>query len=411
MATSRSALGDSRAEELTRPRDPLEGRFVSPRFEQVEFGPDAVERLGAVCERLGVMRLFVVVSPSLLRALPLRALLWSMSGGRVVEVYDRTRPHVPHDTVLHATRTAESCGADAILSVGGGSAIDLAKAVTFCLSRGVRSLDGLLAHRPGSPGSPTGAAPGPVLPHIAISTTLSAGEFTGIIGVTDTDRGVKDVYDAPGLAPRVVLLDPKLARHTPAHLWASTGIKAVDHAVETLCSVNAQPITDALATDSLTRMLRNLPGAVADGEDLHARGQCQIAAWQSIFGLGNVRMGLSHGLGHQLGGRAGVPHGITSCVLLPAVLDFNAEHTVKQQAVIAGALADALGRAADDGAAELLRTFIASLGLPTRLRDVGVLREDFPAFAHEVAADLVASANPRPVQDESDILAVLERAW
>jgi alcohol dehydrogenase class IV len=410
MAAPRSTPGNTRTGDRAGPRDvaPLEGRFFSPRFEQVEFGPGVVERLGGVCGRLGVTRLFVVASPSLLRVLPLRALLSSVSGGRVVEVYDRTRPHVPHDTVLDATRAAERCGADAILSIGGGSAIDLAKAVAFCLSRGIRSREELLAHRSASP---TGAAPGLVLPQIAISTTLSAGEFTGIIGITDTVRGVKDVYDTPGLAPRVVLLDPKLAQHTPARLWASTGIKAVDHAVETLCSVNAQPITNALATDSLTRMLRHLPGAVADREDLHARGQCQIAAWQSIFGLGNVRMGLSHGLGHQLGGRAGVPHGITSCVLLPAVLEYNAEHTVTQQAVIAGALADALGRAADVGAAELLRSFIDSLGLPTRLRDVGVRREDFGAFASEVAADLVASANPRPVEDERDIIALLERAW
>ncbi|MFB9744210.1 iron-containing alcohol dehydrogenase [Pseudonocardia sulfidoxydans] len=389
----------------------MQGQFVQPRFEQVLFGPGVLHRLGEVCERLGASRVFVVASPSLGRAIALDELLAEASAGRIVDVYTGARPHVPHGVVLDATQAAERCRADAVVSIGGGSPIDLAKAVTFCLARGVRTREELIGQRAADPAAHSGGHRGPLLPHIAISTTLSAGEFTGILGVTDTLRGVKDVYDAPELTPRAILLDPSLARHTPGRLWASTGIKAVDHAVETMCSVNAQPITDALATDSLARMLRHLPPAVADADDLYSRGQCQVASWQSIFGLGNVRMGLSHGLGHQLGGRAGVPHGITSCVLLPAVLEYNSEHSERPQAVVARLLADVLGRPPETGAAELLRCFISSLGLPTRLREVGVHREDFPAFAHEIASDLVASANPRPIEDEADIITVLNRAW
>ncbi|NMH96631.1 iron-containing alcohol dehydrogenase [Pseudonocardia acidicola] len=376
----------------------------------MEFGPGVLHRLADMCERLGVARAFVVASPSLLRVVPLADLLKRASGDRVVTLFTGTRPHVPHDTVLEGARAAAGSGADAVISIGGGSAIDLAKAVAFCLSREIRTREDLLAHRASVAASSRGADAA-VVPHIAISTTLSAGEFTRIIGVTDTVRGVKDIYEADGISPRGVLLDPELTRHTPRPLWASTGIKAVDHAVETLCSVTAQPITDALAGDSLRRMLRHLPAAVADADDLHASGQCQVAAWLSIFGLGNVRMGLSHGLGHQLGGRAGVPHGVTSCVLLPAVLEFNRDYTAPQQRLIAACLAEAIGQPADLGAPELLRRFIGSLGLPTRLREVGVRRDDFPVFAREAASDLVGSANPRPVTDEADILTLLRQAW
>jgi alcohol dehydrogenase class IV len=258
---------------------------------------------------------------------------------------------------------------------------------------------------------PTSA--GAKIPHIAVTTTLSAGEFTSIIGITDTERQVKDLYITKTLVPRVVVHDPELAVHTPRNLWAATGMRSVDHAVEALCSTNAQPLTDALSADALHRLTQYLPVSNRDENDLYAAGQCQVAAWESIFGLTNVNLGLSHGIGHQLGARCGIPHGVTSCVMLPSVLEFNLEYTREPQARIAQIFADAAGVTADPdaGAAALVRSFIESLGLPTRLRDVGVEPSEFPALAHDAMEDLIVASNPRPVADEAEVVSILERAY
>lgn len=390
----------------------LTGRFRTAPVECVHFGPGSVASIAAECDRLGLSRLLLVVSASLAREIDVESRLQDVTGGRIAAVFDRGRAHVPDDAVLAGAEVAAELAVDGIVSVGGGSATDLAKAIALCTAHGVRTREQLLVHRSFVPDLDRSARGQlPLLPHIAVGTTLSAGEFTGVIGITDTVRQVKDIYGAPAFAPRVVVLDPELAAYTPRQIWVATGLKAVDHAVEALCSAEAQPIVDALAKDALRRIVEFLPQSYRDSSDLESAGQCQIAAWESIFGLPNVRFGLSHGLGHQLGGRAGIPHGITSCVLLPAVLEFNLEHTREAQTVIAGILAEASGESVSLGAAELLRRFVASHQLPIRLRDIDVRREDFATIASEAVADMVGAGNPRPVKDESEVVEILERAW
>lgn len=393
---------------------PLAGRFDVIPLESVLFGPGSSGGLAAECEQLGISRLLLIAAPSLARQLDVHAVFDRATGGRVAEVFTGGRPHVPADVVLAAAETARTCGADGVLSVGGGSPIDLGKAVSLCVAEDVRTREDLLGwgvmfEYPDKVEIPTTTKP--QLPHIAVSTTLSAGEFTCIIGITDPQREVKDLYITPSLVPRMVVLDPELAVHTPRDLWASTGLRAVDHAVEALCSTTAQPVTDALSVDALHRLVRYLPISAREAGDLHAAGQCQIAAWQSIFGLTNVNLGLSHGIGHQLGARCGAPHGITSCVMLPTVLEYNLEHTRQPQERIAEIFAAAAGADADAGAGELIRRFIASLGLPTSLREIGVERSEFPALARDAMADMIVASNPRPVTGEDEVIEILHQAY
>jgi alcohol dehydrogenase class IV len=190
-------------------------------------------------------------------------------------------------------------------------------------------------------------------------------------------------------------------------------MRSVDHAIEALCSTNAQPLIDALSEDALRRLTRYLPVSARDSKDLYAAGQCQVAAWESIFGLTNVNLGLSHGIGHQLGARCGIPHGVTSCVMLPSVLEFNLEYTREPQARIARIFAEATGATVDpdSGASQLVREFIAGLGLPTTLREIGVEPAEFPALARDAMADLIVASNPRPVADEAEVVSILERAY
>jgi len=393
----------------------LSGRFNLLPMEGVIFGPGTLSQLGAECERLGMTRVLVILSNSLAKASDVEARIRGQLGDKVAMVFTGCQPHVPHELVLETAAKARSADVDGIVAVGGGSPIDLAKAITLCLAENVTTRDELLAFAVKFTYPDKLEIPpmrGRAVPQIFVSTTLSAGEFSNIIGITDTIDLVKNLYIDDQLTGKVVIHDSELQKSTPRDLWASTGMRAVDHCVEALCSTSAQPMTDALCSDGLRRLVKYLPISAEDPDDLHAASQCYMGAWQSIFGLTNVTLGLSHGIGHQLGARNGVPHGITSCVMLPTVLEFNYEHTREQQAHVAAIFAQEMGvEVPADGAAGIVRRFIESLNLPTRLSEVGVRKEDFPALARDAMQDMIVATNPRPVADEAEVVQLLEKAY
>jgi maleylacetate reductase len=247
----------------------------------------------------------------------------------------------------------------------------------------------------------------PAVRSIAIPTTLSAGEFTASAGCTDTTRHVKESYSHPLMMPRSVILDPEATVHTPEWLFLSTGIRAVDHAVEDICSVDGQPIAEAASYHALRLLGKGLPAVKADPADRDARLDCQIGAWISMVGSQTgVSKGASHGIGHVLGGTAGVPHGYTSCLMLPHVLRFNQRVNADKQARVS----EALGRpemAAADAVAEL----IAGLGLPTRLRDVDVRPDQLDLIAENSMHDRWIHTNPRKIDGPAVIRELLDAAW
>ncbi len=401
---------------MTTEQTPLTGRFNLLPMEGVIFGPGSLSQLGDECERLGMTRIFLIVSPSLARTTDIETRLKKLIGDRIALTYMGSQPHTPDDVVLEAAAAARTAGVDGLVAVGGGSPIDIAKAVNLCLAENVTTREELLDHAvkftyPDQAVFPPLA--GAYLPQISVPTTLSAGEFSNITGITDTVDLVKNLYVSDKLTARVVIHDPELGRDTPRDLWASTGMRSVDHCIEALCSAAAQPVTDALCTDGLRRLATYLPISTKNPDDLEAASQCLMGAWESIFGLTNVTLGLSHGVGHQLGARNGVPHGVTSCVMLPTVLDFNLDHTREQQRRIAEIFAEAMGVdvPANGAAGGIVRDFIAALGQPTTLSEVGVTREDFPFIARDAMQDMIVATNPRPVDGEDDVISLLERAY
>jgi alcohol dehydrogenase class IV len=204
-----------------------------------------------------------------------------------------------------------------------------------------------------------------------------------------------------------VVLDPAITVHTPEWLWLSTGIRAVDHAAETLGSYRSNPICDGYAATGLRLLRHGLPRTHEDPADLEARLSCQLGAWQSILPAtgGVVPFGLSHAVGHVLGGICGVPHGYTSCVMLPYVMAWNAEANPERQALVSDCF-DAPGRPAG----ELLDAFIRGLGLPRTLPEVGVGESDFAEIARFTLMDPLTRLNPRPVETVEDVLPVLHAA-
>jgi maleylacetate reductase len=294
--------------------------------------------------------------------------------------------------------------------LGGGSVTDAAKMVTFCLANGVTDpaqlddyravvgADGKIARPPAKP---------PAIRTIAVPTTLSAGEYTASAGCTDTARHVKESFGHPLMMPKSVVLDPRASLYTPKWLFLSTGIRAVDHAVEDICSPQCQPISEGASCHALKLLGRGLSGVKADPLDLDARLDCQLGAWMSMVGSQTgVPKGASHGIGHVLGGTAEVPHGYTSCVMLPHVLRFNAPVNAERQALVS----EAMGRPGDP-AGDVVAALIAGLGLPARLRDVGVKPEQLDRIAELSMHDRWIHTNPRKIDGPAVVRELLDAAW
>jgi hypothetical protein len=210
-------------------------------------------------------------------------------------------------------------------------------------------------------------------------------------GATDEVAKLKQGYEQRLMAPVTVVLDPALTVHTPEWLWLSTGVRSVDHALEALGSLASNYFADGMAASALQLLSDGLPGVKADPSDLDARLKCQVGAWQSMIPIvGGVPMGLSHAIGHVLGGSFDVPHGYCSCVMAPAVLAFNESVNADRQARISASFGKPGERAAD-----IVDTFITGLGMPRSLDAVGVKAADHALVAENTMHDFWARTNPR----------------
>jgi alcohol dehydrogenase class IV len=395
----------------------IHGAFTFLPQERVIYGAGSLGQLIAELERLGCRRAFVITGTTIATKTDLVAQVQERLGPRCVGVFHPITQHVPREDVIAATAQAREAKPDVLISLGGGSPVDGTKAVALCLAEGVVKVADLDAYRVRGPRGMrfNPHYRGQPLPHIAITTTLSAGEFTGSFGITDKQRQIKEGYGAPRFVPRLVILDPALTVHTPAWLWASTGMRAVDHAVERLYSRHHNPVVDTLCLQALRYLFTYLPRASHHPHDLEARVHCQLGAWMSIFGFASVRTGISHAIGHQLGGHCNVPHGQTSCIMLPHAMEFNLPVAAERLALVAEAAGVATRGFSPEEAAraaiEHLRNFIKELGCPTRLREVGVHEGDFPHLAEAVMEEVPLMENPRPIAGVADVIALLERAW
>ena len=383
----------------------LTGTHRFPRQDFVTYGRPAAEVLKELAASSGLRRLLIVTNRSLTKSLA--AGLARDLGELCVGVFAGVGAHSPRESVMGGAEAARKTQADLLVALGGGSVIDATKVMQIALWAGLgrpEELDRYRAGR-GEDRVDVGKVPAGVR-MVAIPTTLSAAEFTPFAGVTDTARRAKEGYTHPLLAPRAVILDPAMTLATPAALWFSTGLKAVDHAVEQLCNPTRAPYADALAAEGLTRLTAGLKASRAEAHDLDARQECQFGMWLAISGAGAGRgMGASHAIGHTLGGSYGVPHGITSCVALPAVLEWNEAAGTERQALVAGLMG-----AEGQSASEAVRALASGLGLPTDLKTIGITPDKFQAIAEHTMHDGGVRVNPRPIKGPEDIVEILELA-
>lgn len=378
--------------------------------ERVIYGNAAEEAVVDEAKALGAGRVFIMTNHSLSGKTGLAAVVAKRLGGLHAGTFSGITAHSPRECVIAGTIEARAAGADSLVAIGGGSVVDATKVMLLCLWEGILSAEELDRYR----SAPTSVDPSRrprgmehAIRMIAVPTTYSAAEFTFFAGVTDSKSRAKEMYSHPLFTPVAVILDPAATLATPLELLLSTGMKAVDHAVEHLCAIGTNPYSNATSGEALRLLGRALPAIKTHPADVGPRLSGQLGAWLSITAaMSGVGVGASHAIGHTLGGFYGVPHGITSCVTLPAVLRWNAKMNEAQQKKIS-----ILFGKPDVAAAALVTALITNLGLPGHLRDVGIKREDFRAIAEHTMHDDAIATNPRPVQSPEDLLEILELAW
>src|SRR5215813_4216512 len=295
------------------------GRVVFGAMDEVVFGEAAANAIVAQTDRLNATRAFLMVSGTLNRQTDEINKIRSALGARCAGLFDAMPQHTPREAVIAATEQARTANADLIVTVGGGSITDGAKAVQLCLANDVRTaaeIDRIRAVRGATP-----PIDPPGVRQVSIPTTIAGGEFSSIAGVTNTATRVKEALIHKLAMPRAVILDPAITVHTPEWLFLSTGIRAVDHCVEGICSREAQPYGDAQALHGLSMLARGLPRVKADPTDLAARLDCQVGTWLSTGPLASgVPMGASHGIGYVLGAAFAARQAWPPSAMRPAVI-------------------------------------------------------------------------------------------
>ena len=395
----------------------LQGEYRPPVPSRVIFGRGKLDDLSREIQDLGGRRALILSGRSVAEQTDAVRRTQECLGDSCVGVYSGLTQRAPLSTAVTAARLALETGADTLVGVGGSTISDASRMIAVMMADGILSEERLreLGHEFDGMLEPD--LTGKDLPlQVSLPTTLSAGEFNqGGGNILDDQANHKIRVRNPRLYADLIVLDPDLTMGTPDWLWLSTGVKAMDHCIERLYCRGSQPAVDATSLMAAELLFNNLAKSAEGFHDHQARLQCLMAAWMSMMGCTTVGSGLSHGLGHVIGVKYNVGHGYTSCVTQPWVMEYNRPASSHKQALLARAAGiDIRGmsdEAAAQAAAQVVDEFIMELGMPHRLRDLEIPKEDFGEIAALTLRDGAGRNNPIPINSEEQVLEVLERAW
>ncbi len=375
---------------------------------KIVFGAKSLGELASEVDALGVTRVAIVTDAVLLAKTDLVERVKRALGRRLVGVYSDVEPDSSVAIVDRGALRMKEWGAEAIVSIGGGSSIDSAKAIAIVHTEG-----GSLRDHQGFQGLTRATTP-----HIAIPTTAGTGsEVTKAAIIRDEEARQKIIFGDNQIYPRVAILDPELTVGMPAAITAGTGLDTLTHAFEALHAMQAEPVADALALHAIRLVARHLRVALASPNDLVARGQMLLASTMAGLAFDNAAVGLVHAIAHSVGARHHVHHGTANAIALPHVLRFNGDVAAAAEAYREGGLAMGVATdgmedaAAVDSVARAITALVEACGLPTRYRDVRVPEEDLANIAEITLSDGCIVYNPKPVSEASEVLGVLRAAY
>lgn len=351
--------------------------------QEIIFGSGSLNRLPELLKKQNEARVLLISGPHLNKMGVVGRLRDSIvSAGAACETFTDVEANPSMETVEKAAAAYRAFGADAIVAIGGGSPMDVAKAVGVVVTYG-----GSIAQYEG-----VGTVPGPIVPLIAIPTTAGTGsEVTTFSVITDHSRNYKLTVGSQYLIPRCALLDPELLTTTPAGVAAACGMDALVHALEAYLSRAASPFSDAMAEKALALIGRSLRAFVADRANLEAASDMLAGSLFAGIAFSWARLGNVHAMAHPLGGFFNVPHGLANAILLPVVVDYNAiaDHDGKYETIYRAVAASPKAEFSQEMLADELRRLAARIGIPATLAEVGVDAEKIP----EMAADAMKSGN------------------
>ncbi len=377
--------------------------FWSPT--RVVFGENTALDVAIEAENLKCKKVLIVTDRDLIKNTDIPEKIRKALGNLCVGVFSDVEPDSGIHIVNQGAKFGAGRGADCLVSVGGGSAIDTAKGMAILIKEGGRLQDYLGFQ----------VLTRPQTPHIVIPTTAGTGsEVTYLAVIKDHQEGRKLLFGDYHILPNVAILDPKMTEELPPKLTAATGMDAMCHAIEALHSLQREPIADGLALHAVRLIKEFLPKAVENGKDMMARGQMLIAADIAGSAFSNAQVGLVHALAHSVGAIFGVHHGLANSILLPACLRHNADACGEIYLNVLSALGVNVGIQPDkagDIVADKITEFTKKLGLPQRLRDVGVPEGGLKECSELALSDGAIVYNPKFISDSGEVLKVYQEAW
>ena len=373
---------------------------------KIVFGENTALDIAIEVEGLKCKKALIVTDKDLIKNTDIPEKIRKALGSLCVGIFSDVEADSGLHIVNQGARVGKEVGADCLVSVGGGSAIDTAKGIAIVLKEG-----GELQDYAGFQ-----VLTRPQTPHLVIPTTAGTGsEVTYVAVIKDHLEGRKLIFGDYNILPNVAILDPKMTEGLPPRLTGATGMDAICHAIEALHSSQKEPIADGMALHAIRLIREYLPRAVENGKDMTARGQMLIAANMAGAAFSNAQLGMVHALAHSVGAKFKVHHGLANSILLPPCLKYNADACgdvyLKVLAIFGVNIERIRPEEAGSAVAEKIIEFTKKLGLPQRLRDVGVPEEGLKECSELALSDGAIVYNPKFISDSAEVLKVYQQAW
>lgn len=355
------------------------------------FGEGSVNEVGTRLNELGMKKTLIVTDEGLHNlGVSEKIAKIIREAGVEAAIFPKAEPNPTDENVAEGLAAYETEKCDSIVTLGGGSSHDAGKGIGIVAANGgkIHDYEGV------------DKSEKPMVPLVAINTTAGTGsELTKFTIITDVKRKVKMAIIDKHVTPTLSINDPMLMVGKPSGLTAATGIDALTHAIEAYVSLDATPITDALAIQAMRIIPKYLPKAVANGQDMEAREQMAYA--QSLAGMAfnNAGLGYVHAIAHQFGGFYNLPHGVCNAILLPHVCRYNLISRIERYADIAAYMGEDVEGLTDYEAAEVAISAIERLSrdldIPTGFKELGAKEEDITRLAENAMKDATEATNPR----------------
>ncbi len=380
--------------------------FTITQPTQIHFGAGSINSLPEIITRAGGTKPLLVLDPGLIKAGLDSKIRTPLDNASIAyTLYDRVDPEPGLRLADAGTELARANNCDCVIGVGGGSAMDVAKAISILLTNGGRALDYLGLGKISKPG----------VPKIMVPTSAGTGaEVTFTAVFINEETGSKGGMNGDPLYPDAALLDPELTLSLPPRVTATTGIDALTHALEAFTSVQAHPISEMYSIRAMELIADNIRSAYADGRNIEARGNMLLAALLGGKALAIAGVGLVHAMAYPLGGMFGIAHGLANAVLLPYVTEYNLIGNLHKHALLAEILGqDVSGLSLRDAAevtVEELHLLNQDLGIPRSLRELKIPEDKLPEMA-EIALTVARPVENNPRQpSKEDVIAIYQEA-